>query len=316
MTQEKFLQAATRYHELKASLDAGEITVSELKQALKKLMIVDDDGRYWMIGGKTGRWYRHDGDQWLQDEPPQAETAALEASPSAEPDLPVVTFPASKADDARKEDPGSQADDPLGRTGPRKAEAFAQEPISQASETREQVQAPLLDEALESEGDARIEVHTQRLSASLPPTDTANCRVCDAGIPVDAEYCPACGANQNETAPPRTTHSHREPPAGTTTLQLRAIHPFSLLFLLGGLGLILGVILGASFGIFDIFGDLIYQFPRMLQETRGKIQGGLIFGVLGGITGFISFALFALVISGLYNLLADLFGGLRMRVRF
>ena len=247
MKNEKFQQVENRYQELKSQREGGEISVAQLKQALKKLMIVDDRGHYWMIGGKTGRWYRHDGGQWIVDDPASL-TQPLES--------PVPT-----------------------------------------PEVR-------LNPSAEKSG-----------VSTMPREQTANCRVCDAVIPAEAEYCPACGANQNEIAQVRTTPHTDFGRSGETVLQLRSIRPFSMLFLLGGFGLILGVVLGASFGIFNILGDLIYQFPRMLQETRGKVQGGLIFGVLGGITGFITFALGALVVSGIYNILAELFGGIRFRVR-
>jgi len=89
----------------------------------------------------------------------------------------------------------------------------------------------------------------------------------------------------------------------------------SLMFFFGGFGLIAGVILGATFGIIKIFGDLIFQFPMMLQEMQGKIQGGLFFGALGGISGFLAFAVLAFVLGLLFNLIAFVFGGLRFKVK-
>ena len=89
----------------------------------------------------------------------------------------------------------------------------------------------------------------------------------------------------------------------------------SLIFFCGGVGLIVGVIFGATFGIFKIFGDLIFQFPMMLQEMQGKIQGGLFFGALGGIFGFMAFAVLALVSGLFFNLIAYVFGGLRFKIK-
>jgi len=385
MTTEKFTRASTQYQELKARLDAGEISVSDLKESLKRLMIVDDQGHYWMIGGKSGRWYRHDGTQWVMDDPlkfdedPGAWASEASGHESADDSSVLAATRTDTAESADREDeyaPMIVSDDNGHNTEPvhpgddfqihedRDRVSFHETDDDGGYETALGTDGSLdLDQAFQVEDTSAhdeepsaipmheeselpivtidptrgVEPREQEASSEPPGTinheeswqreptqpgpspppvsaDTANCRVCDAVIPGDAEYCPACGANQNETTPPKS-RAHREHSGTITTMQIRSIHPFSMLFLLGGLGLILGVILGASFGIFNIFGDLIYQFPRMLQETRGKIQGGLIFGVLGGLAGFISFALTALVVSGLYNILADLFGGLRIRVR-
>jgi hypothetical protein len=96
---------------------------------------------------------------------------------------------------------------------------------------------------------------------------------------------------------------------------IRSVRIVSLIFFFGGLGLVAGVIFGATFGIFKIFGDLIFQFPLMLQEMQGKIQGGLFFGAIGGIAGFIGCALLAVLFGLLYNALAFVFGGLRFKVK-
>ena len=88
-----------------------------------------------------------------------------------------------------------------------------------------------------------------------------------------------------------------------------------MIFFFGGLGLIVGILFGATFGIFNILGDFIYQFPIMLQETRGKIQGGLIFAAMGGISGFIFFAFISIILTGIYNFISFFFGGLRFTTK-
>ena len=90
---------------------------------------------------------------------------------------------------------------------------------------------------------------------------------------------------------------------------------FSLVIFLGGLGLVLGVVFGASFGIFNMLGDLIYQFPVMLQEMRGKFLGGLFFGALGGIAGFLAFAVLGALLGLLFNALTFVFSGLRFKIK-
>ncbi len=323
MNREKFQQATDQYNELKARLNAGMITVSDLKQALKKLMIVDEDGHYWMIGGKSGLWYRHDGTQWIQQDPPleaqkEPEWESQHSRRREESAQPQREF-LSPGESERRETPAMQQPTHSASGHDPAADNLEIQP-DRRSDTREAdlpvvtFTQPSAASPHESKAGQAVDESTQPMAPSVG--NTVNCRVCDAVIPADAEYCSACGANQNEIVPPRRSAARfREVPAGVTVLQVRSINPISMLYLLGGLGLIIGVVLGAAFGTFPIMGDLIYQFPRMLQETRGKIQGGLIFGVLGGIIGFLSLAVTAVIASGLYNVLAELFGGIRIRVR-
>jgi hypothetical protein len=122
-------------------------------------------------------------------------------------------------------------------------------------------------------------------------------------------YCRFCGAS------PKAGAAKPERRLAGDEIQIRAVRVLSLVIFLGGLGLVLGVVFGASFGIFNILGDLIYQFPMMLQEMRGKFLGGLFFGALGGIAGFISFALTAVLLALFFNALSFVFGGPRFRIR-
>ena len=63
---------------LKARFQAGEIARQEFIDEMKKLRIRDEEGRFWMIGAQTGKWYFFDGKEWIQSEPPsQAARAAI-----------------------------------------------------------------------------------------------------------------------------------------------------------------------------------------------------------------------------------------------
>jgi len=59
-----------RFRELKKDLDAGDIDEREFEVELRKLQVVDEQGRYWMIGAQSGLWYFYDGEKWVQGEPP------------------------------------------------------------------------------------------------------------------------------------------------------------------------------------------------------------------------------------------------------
>ncbi len=55
---------------LRGRFQAGYITREQLQAELRNLMILDDDGRWWMIGMESNRWYFFDGKDWAQAIPP------------------------------------------------------------------------------------------------------------------------------------------------------------------------------------------------------------------------------------------------------
>jgi hypothetical protein len=58
------------FNSLKTRFQTGEISRQEFIDEMKKLRIKDDQGRFWMIGAQTGKWYFFDGRDWVQAEPP------------------------------------------------------------------------------------------------------------------------------------------------------------------------------------------------------------------------------------------------------
>jgi len=242
MDAKKLSAIEDTYMDLKAKLDAGKISADDMKAELKKMMIRDDENRFWMIGNKTGGWYVYDGSTWKAGDPYR------------QPESPSAV----------------------------QAESAAQAP-----------------QALE---------HGQEdMKAEMAPA--VLCKFCQSRIEKHDVYCNFCGGMQKGAS----KASQRKIPEGQ--LLVKAVSILSLIFFFGGLGLIAGVILGATFGIIKIFGDLIFHFPMMLQEMQGKIQGGLFFGALGGISGFLAFAVLAVSLGLLFNLIAYVFGGLRFKVK-
>ena len=65
-----FKDVIEAFDRLKARFQGGEISRQEFIDEMKKLRIKDDQGRFWMIGAQTGKWYFFDGKDWVQDEPP------------------------------------------------------------------------------------------------------------------------------------------------------------------------------------------------------------------------------------------------------
>jgi hypothetical protein len=247
MDAKKFREIEGLYKDLKDRQAAGEISADDMKSELKKLMIRDEENRYWMLGGKTGSWYVHDGTAWNAADPFKREVT------------PVVLQADMEVAERNRTAPGREA-------------------------------APLDGE--------RPEIL---------------CKFCHSRMDEHDAYCKFCGASQ-KAADSRLSKPQARRLAEDDIL-FKSVNILSLIIFFGGLGLILGVIFGASFGIFKILGDAIYQFPVMLQEMRGKIQGGIFFGAIGGIAGFIGFGLLAALLGMFFNALTFIFGGLRFKIR-
>jgi hypothetical protein len=73
-----FQEVVETFSGLKAKFQGGEISRQQFIDEMKKLRLKDDQGRYWMIGAQTGKWYYFDGRDWIQAEPPsQKEKKAI-----------------------------------------------------------------------------------------------------------------------------------------------------------------------------------------------------------------------------------------------
>lgn len=49
---------------------SGTLTRDELQKELRSLMILDDEGHWWMLGMESNRWYYFDGRDWVPGTPP------------------------------------------------------------------------------------------------------------------------------------------------------------------------------------------------------------------------------------------------------
>ena len=88
-----FAQVETKYRELKREYDTGAITEEEFKAQLEELMIEDEEGKWWIIGYETGQWYYHDGEKWVQGEPPGRVAVRAAPQPTARPVAPAGPKP-------------------------------------------------------------------------------------------------------------------------------------------------------------------------------------------------------------------------------
>jgi phosphonate transport system substrate-binding protein len=82
-----FQQAEKSFRQLKNQFESGTLSEPEFKTQLEELMVQDERGDWWMIGYETEQWYRHDGTNWVQTEPPSTPTQQPETpyTPVAQP---------------------------------------------------------------------------------------------------------------------------------------------------------------------------------------------------------------------------------------
>ena len=80
-------QMERRFFELKGKLDVGAITETDFKAEIEKLKFEDHQGRWWMIGAQSGKWYTFDGARWLPGKPPieAVEPVAPQVAPAPVP---------------------------------------------------------------------------------------------------------------------------------------------------------------------------------------------------------------------------------------
>jgi|GEM_PF-1514913 len=67
-----FDELESKYYELKGKHAGGLLGDEEFQAEVEKLSLQDEQGRWWMIGAKTGKWYVSQEGEWVQQEPPRA----------------------------------------------------------------------------------------------------------------------------------------------------------------------------------------------------------------------------------------------------
>jgi hypothetical protein len=104
-----FGDAEREYRNLKKQFAAGQLSEADFRARLENMMIEDDQGKWWSIGYETGKWYYHDGEQWVRGDPPAEKSTTTPAAGtgaavtrSAATDVPGVSSTGASA-----EPPGS-----------------------------------------------------------------------------------------------------------------------------------------------------------------------------------------------------------------
>jgi hypothetical protein len=95
---------------------------------------------------------------------------------------------------------------------------------------------------------------------------------------------------------------------------LRSVHPLSLVFFFGAVGLLAGIIVGAFAGATDFLLGVVNVLPPFIRTLHGNLIGGIFYGIFGGIFGFILFGLIGFLAAHFFNLIFSLIGGIRFHI--
>jgi len=68
--KKEFKDLEGTFEELRRKFRKKEVSREEFIEQLKALRLKDDEGRFWMIGAQSGKWYYFDGKNWIRSEPP------------------------------------------------------------------------------------------------------------------------------------------------------------------------------------------------------------------------------------------------------
>jgi ribosomal protein L40E len=67
---DQFREIEDKFNRLKLEFNEELISQREFADSLKDLRVKDGEGRFWMIGAQSGKWYFYDGNEWIQAQPP------------------------------------------------------------------------------------------------------------------------------------------------------------------------------------------------------------------------------------------------------
>jgi hypothetical protein len=75
---DQFREAEVTFSVLREKFKEKRISPQEFADSLKQLRIKDDEGRFWVIGAQSGKWYAFENGEWIEAKPPsQMEKKAI-----------------------------------------------------------------------------------------------------------------------------------------------------------------------------------------------------------------------------------------------
>jgi ribosomal protein L40E len=67
--EKRIKQVEKAFGKLKGKFRRGKISRQKFVDGLKKLRFMDDEGRFWMIGARSSKWYYFAGKDWIESDP-------------------------------------------------------------------------------------------------------------------------------------------------------------------------------------------------------------------------------------------------------
>lgn len=280
--QQKFEEIENQFQELKRKFKQKRISEREFRYRLKKLRLNSPDGKCWTIGARSGKWYYFDGDKWIESDPP-----------SVQQDKVICAYCGFE------NDTGSKFCEYCGRRLESK-----------------QVRCPKCGFLLDS-----------------PDQPCPVCGLTSEKEGLDEKLEQASGFNQNSwegiedfkiPKEPEKEKEFKEKKSEESSESMvsldeanyiaRFIIPSSFFLFFGILGLIIGLIMGAVVGATSLFSDFVYTLPAFFSTLQGKIHGGFLFGVFGGLLGCVILGVFGFLLAVSVNVILSLIGGIKLRI--
>jgi len=243
---DQFREIEAAFGRLKEKFSQGKISQREFIASLKKLRIRDEEGRFWMIGAQSGKWYFFDGHDWTQAKPPSF--------------------------------------------GERKAICIYC--------------------GFENELEAETCVRCGSQKPSI--TEERVCPKCGNNLEDPAAPCPVCEAEAGGGPAAAARSKEAIEPALGRRLVVRAFEPASFFWFFGILGIFTGMILGLLIGVTNLFPRIVSSLPGIFADIQGKLLGGIVFTVAGGLLCFVVAGAGGFLAAAASNGILSLIGGVRI----
>ena len=285
--EERFKKVEGEFVQLRKDYQQEKITEREFKDRLKQLRITDKNGRCWTLGAKTGKWYYHDGTDWLEADPPTLQQSrAICIYCGYENEIKSESCDYCGGNLIKGEFQCPQCGSELTSPTQDCQECAALERAKAAVDREEEDAAPPSSEEFTAE-EGTIEASSEEKAAIFSQFEESDHEPRGSGV---------------------------FPDDGGPNLLVRRVEPFSLFLFMGILGTIVGIILGVFVGISHFFMGIVRSLPPGIQSMHSSLFGGVVYGLLGGICGFAFMGILGFVYGLLANLVLSFFGGIKVRI--
>jgi hypothetical protein len=140
------------------------------------------------------------------------------------------------------------------------------------------------------------------------------CPQCGAKLESPGAPCPVCRpANRRPDSTVAASAGGAPQAAAVTNLVIRAVQPISFFWFFGVLGVFIGMLLGLLVGVTGLFPRFVSALPAFFADIQGKLLGGVVFTLAGGLLGFIVAGPGGLLAAAVSNGVLSLVGGVRVQ---